>query len=64
MINQEKSKIEIGAQVDIVLKEDQPTGKLTRGVVKRILTKSEFHPRGIKVELEDGQIGRIQTVYN
>ena len=64
MIHQERSKIEIGAEVEIVLKEDQPTGKLTRGRVKRILTNSEFHPHGIKVELEDGQIGRIQSVYN
>lgn len=64
MIHQERSKIEIGAEVEIVLKEDQPTGKLTRGRVKRILTNSEFHPHGIKVELEDGQVGRIQSVYN
>jgi len=46
--------------VDIVLKADQPTGKLTRGVVKRILTNSPTHPRGIKVMLEDGQVGRVQ----
>lgn len=64
MINQERKQIELGATVDIVLKEDQPTGKLTRGIVKRILTKSEFHPRGIKVELEDGAIGRVQNIIN
>jgi len=46
--------------VDIVLKADQPTGKLTRGIVKRILTNSPTHPRGIKVMLEDGQVGRVQ----
>ncbi|MBS7306109.1 MAG: YwbE family protein [Lachnospiraceae bacterium] len=64
MINQERKQIELGATVDVVLKEDQPTGKLTRGTVKRILTKNEFHPRGIKVELEDGAIGRVQHIIN
>lgn len=64
MINQHRDKIELGATVDIILKEDQPTGKLTRGTVKRILTNSEFHPRGIKVELEDGNIGRVQNIIN
>ena len=48
--------------VDIVLKQDQPTGKLTRGYVKRILTKSPTHPHGIKVELETGQVGRVQNI--
>jgi uncharacterized repeat protein (TIGR03833 family) len=51
-----------GTEVDIVLKKDQPTGKLTRGLVKNILTKSSFHPRGIKVRLEDGQVGRVQKI--
>ena len=62
MINQERDKIEIGATVEIVLKVDQPTGKLTRGIVKRILTNSSFHPHGIKVELTDGQVGRVQNI--
>ncbi|OQB12867.1 MAG: hypothetical protein BWY15_02016 [Firmicutes bacterium ADurb.Bin193] len=64
MINQERDKIEIGATVEIVKKEDQPTGTLTRGTVARILTKSQFHPHGIKVELSNGQIGRIKNVIN
>lgn len=49
-----RASIHPGMPVDIVLKADQPTGKLTRGVVKRILTNSPTHPRGIKVMLEDG----------
>lgn len=51
-----------GSNVAIVLKCDQPTGKLTYGVVKDILTHSSVHPRGIKVRLEDGQIGRVQHI--
>ncbi|MCL6454932.1 MAG: YwbE family protein [Alicyclobacillus sp.] len=51
-----------GLVVDIVLKKDQPTGKLTRGVVKDILTNSPTHPRGIKVRLTNGQIGRVQKI--
>ena len=51
-----------GINVAIVLKCDQPTGKLTYGVVKDILTHSSIHPRGIKVRLEDGQIGRVQHI--
>lgn len=49
-------------EVDIVLKEDQGTDKLTRGIVKDILTSKEFHPRGIKVRLEGGQVGRVQNI--
>ncbi len=62
MNGQNKSDIKIGALVDIVLKKDQPTGVLTRGRVLRILTKSAFHPHGIKVMLEDGQVGRVKAV--
>ena len=51
-----------GIEVSIVLKQDQRTGKLTRGVVKEILTKSAFHPHGIKVRLADGQVGRVQKI--
>jgi uncharacterized repeat protein (TIGR03833 family) len=47
-------------EVHIVLKQDYRSGKLTRGVVKDILTKSPYHSRGIKVRLQDGQIGRVQ----
>jgi uncharacterized repeat protein (TIGR03833 family) len=62
MNNQKRNKIEIGASVDIVLKCDQRTGKLTRGKVAKILTNSAFHPHGIKVMLEDGQVGRVQNI--
>ena len=51
-----------GMTVDIVLKIDQPTGRLTRGVVGRLLTNKSYHPRGIKVMLEDGQVGRVQHI--
>ncbi len=48
--------------MDIVLKEDQSTGKLTRGTVQDILTKSGTHPHGIKVRLTDGKVGRVQQI--
>ena len=57
-----RKDIYAGLTVDIVLKKDQGTGKRTRGVVKDILTKSPAHPRGIKVRLIDGQIGRVQEI--
>ena len=57
-----RSNIHIGDTVDIVLKKDQPTGALTRGVVARLLTNSPTHPRGIKVMLEDGQVGRVKAI--
>ena len=62
MNGQNRSDINIGTRVKIVLKADQRTGKLTEGVVARLLTKSSFHPHGIKVMLEDGQIGRVQEI--
>lgn len=58
-----RSDIHIGDSVDIVLKKDQPTGKLTHGTVKQILTNSKVHYRGIKVRLTDGQVGRVQKIY-
>ncbi len=57
-----RSNIKIGSKVRIVLKKDQPTGKLTDGTVKRILTNSSSHPHGIKVMLDDGQVGRVQEI--
>lgn len=60
--NQIQGMIHPGDTVDIVLKVDQPTGKLTRGTVKNILTNSPTHPRGIKVRLEDGRVGRVQKI--
>lgn len=57
-----RDNIKIGARVKIVLKADQPTGKLTEGIVMRILTNSKIHPRGIKVMLDDGRVGRVQEI--
>lgn len=57
-----RADIQIGQEVDIVLKKDQRSGDLTRGFVKRILTKSSTHPHGIKVMLEDGDVGRVKFV--
>ena len=62
MNNVKRSDIRIGIQVSIVLKQDQRSGKLTRGVVKDILTKSPTHPHGIKVRLEGGAVGRVQEI--
>ena len=59
---QNREDIKPGLEVDIVLKQDQRTGQLTRGVVADILTNSPFHPHGIKVRLEDGQVGRVQHI--
>ena len=57
-----RRNIKPGLEVDIVLKKDQRTGKLTRGVVKALLTKSAHHPHGIKVRLADGQVGRVKHI--
>ncbi|KPH95813.1 hypothetical protein AMS58_03800 [Pseudoalteromonas porphyrae] len=57
-----RSQITPGSEVNIVLKEDQRSGTLTQGVVERLLTKSPNHPHGIKVRLEDGQVGRVKEI--
>ncbi|RDE11272.1 MAG: YwbE family protein [Candidatus Thorarchaeota archaeon] len=57
-----RENIHPGLVVDVILKKDQATGKLTRGVVKDILTNSSVHPRGIKVRLKDGQVGRVWAI--
>lgn len=62
MNGQNRNNIKIGMEVDIVLKKNQGTEKLTRGIIAKILTKSLLHPRGIKVMLKDGQIGRVQRI--
>ncbi|KEK26447.1 YwbE family protein [Bacillus gaemokensis] len=62
MNGQKRTNISPGLEVDIVLKKDQRTGKLTRGIVKDILTNSPSHPHGIKVRLQDGQVGRVQHI--
>jgi len=60
--NCRRNEIKPGLLVDIVLKKDQPTGILTRGEVQRILTNKRYHPRGIKVMLTDGRVGRVQFI--
>jgi len=62
MNGQKRSSIKPGITVLIVLKQDQRTGKLTKGVVKDILTKSPNHLHGIKVRLQDGQVGRVKEI--
>ena len=64
MNGQVRSNIKPGVTVLIVLKQDQNTGKLTKGIVKDILTKSPNHPHGIKIRLEDGQVGRVKEIVN
>ena len=58
----ERKHIRPGQRVRIVLKQDQRTGRLTEGVVRQLLTKSPTHPHGIKVRLEDGQVGRVKEI--
>jgi uncharacterized repeat protein (TIGR03833 family) len=58
-----RENIKPGSKVAIVLKKDQRSGTLTEGVVKDLLTKSPKHHRGIKVRLTDGQIGRVQEIF-
>ena len=62
MNGQTRSNIKPGMTVLIVLKQDQRTGKLTKGIVRDILTKSATHPHGIKVRLESGAVGRVQEI--
>jgi uncharacterized repeat protein (TIGR03833 family) len=62
MNGQNRNEIRPGATVDIVLKQDQRTGKRTRGIVRDILTKSPYHPHGIKVRLASGEVGRVQEI--
>jgi uncharacterized repeat protein (TIGR03833 family) len=62
MNGQNRSDIYTGLEVDIILKKDQRSGKKTRGIVKDLLTSSAYHSRGIKVRLEDGQVGRVADI--
>ena len=64
MDGRNRSDVARGADVSVVLKEDQPTGKQTRGIVQDLLTRSGFHPRGIKVRLQGGKVGRVQVVHS
>lgn len=62
MSGKERKNIKPGLKVGIVLKKDQRSGKITYGVVKDLLTNSQFHPHGIKVRLDDNQVGRVQEI--
>ncbi len=62
MDGKNRKDLKPGQTVEVVLKQDQRTGKRTRGVVREILTKSTFHPHGIKVRLESGEVGRVQDI--
>ncbi len=57
-----RETIHPGLKVAIVLKQDQRTGRLTEGVVQHLLTRSSFHPHGIKVRLTDGSVGRVKKI--
>jgi uncharacterized repeat protein (TIGR03833 family) len=63
MAGTKRGEIHPGDTVDIVLKQDQASGRLTRGVVKELLTSSSFHPHGIKVRLTDGKVGRVNAIH-
>ena len=62
MSGTERNKINPGSEVQIVQKQDQRSGVLTRGIVRDILTKSPTHPHGIKVRLETGEVGRVKEI--
>lgn len=57
-----RADITPGIEVEIILKQDQRTGKLTFGIVQNILTSSSYHPHGIKVRLTDGHVGRVKNI--
>lgn len=63
MLGTKRENIQVGQLVRIVLKADQRSGKLTEGVVKEILTGADSHPHGIKVRLENGQVGRVKEIF-
>ena len=62
MPHRERKNIRPGTRVGVVKKEDQRSGRLTEGIVRDILTRSAFHPHGIKVRLEDGIVGRVRKI--
>ncbi len=57
-----RNNVTVGQKVKVVQKQDQRSGKLTEGIVARILTNSANHPHGIKVKLEDGIVGRVKEI--
>lgn len=62
MDGRSRINIKLGIKVAVVLKENQRTGELTEGIVKDILTNSQFHPHGLKVRLTTGEVGRIRLI--
>ena len=64
MNGNKRADIKIGSEVKIVQKHDQRTGKLTEGIVEKILTNSPNHPHGIKVRLDNGVVGRVKEIIN
>ena len=62
MLSQKRENIKIGSQVKVVQKADQRSGKLTEGIVTKILTNSPTHPHGIKVMLKNGVVGRVKEI--
>jgi uncharacterized repeat protein (TIGR03833 family) len=64
MNGQYRKNLRAGVEVDIILKRDQGTARATRGIVKDILTRSSYHPHGIKVRLVTGEVGRVQEVFD
>ncbi len=64
MDGQHRANIKPGMEVGVVMKADQRSGKITTGIVKQLLTKSAFHPHGIKVRLDSGDVGRVKEVYD
>jgi uncharacterized repeat protein (TIGR03833 family) len=62
MDGRERKNIEVGIWVEVVQKNHQRTGELTEGCVRRILTNAKFHPHGIKVMLDSGEVGRVKNI--
>ena len=62
MSNISRKQLSPGKAVLIVTKKDQRTGKLTKGAVRDILTRSQSHPHGIKVRLTSGEVGRVKEI--
>ncbi|MBT2641289.1 YwbE family protein [Bacillus sp. ISL-41] len=62
MTGKYRNELISGLTVDVVLKKNQRTGILTRGKIEKLLTNSSYHPYGIKVKLQDGQVGRVQAI--
>lgn len=62
MDGRKREDIRVGLLVNIVLKKDQRSGELTEGFIKRVLTKAKFHPHGIKVMLDTGEVGRVKAI--